>query len=50
VVTGIKAPNNELFHLIKDKVPEVYLIGDAAAPRDLASALQDAVGLSKLIK
>ncbi|MFA4925429.1 MAG: NAD(P)-binding protein [Candidatus Aminicenantales bacterium] len=50
VVTGIKAPNNELFHLIKDKVPEVYIIGDAAAPRDLASALQDAVGLAKLIK
>ncbi|MDD8021175.1 MAG: NAD(P)-binding protein [Acidobacteriota bacterium] len=50
VVTGIRAPNNGLFHLLKDKIPQVYLIGDAASPRDLAAALQDAVGLSKLIK
>lgn len=50
VETGIKAPNNGLYESLKDKVPEIYIIGDAAAPRDVASALQDAVGLSKLIK
>jgi hypothetical protein len=50
VETGIKAPNNGLYESLKDKVPEIHIIGDAAAPRDVASALQDAVGLSKLTK
>lgn len=49
VEIGIKAPNNGLYESLKDKVPEIYIIGDAAAPRDVASALEDAVGLSKLI-
>ena len=50
VTTGIKAPNNELYNKLKGLVPQLYIIGDAAAPRDVASALEDAVGLSKLIK
>ncbi|RMA68702.1 MULTISPECIES: NAD(P)-binding protein [Petrotoga] len=50
VVTGIKEPNNSLYDSLKGKVPELYLIGDAAAPRDIASALEDAVGLTELIK
>ncbi len=50
VTTGIKAPNNELYNKLEGLVPQLYIIGDAAAPRDVASALEDAVGLSKLIK
>lgn len=50
VVTGVKSPRQWLFEALKDKVPETYIIGDAAAPRDVAAALQDAVGLAKLIK
>jgi len=49
VVTGVKSPRQGLFEALKDKVPETYIIGDAAAPRDVAAALQDAVGLAKLI-
>ena len=49
VEIGIKAPNNGLYKSLNDRVPELYIIGDAAAPRDVASALEDAVGLSKLI-
>jgi 2,4-dienoyl-CoA reductase-like NADH-dependent reductase (Old Yellow Enzyme family) len=50
VVTGLKSPQRELFKVIKDKVPETFMIGDAAAPRDVAAALQDAVGLAKRVK
>ena len=50
VVTGIKEPNNGLYDSIRGEVSELYLIGDAAAPRDIASALEDAVGLTELIK
>ena len=50
VVAGVKAPNNSLYYELKESVPEIYIIGDAAAPRDIASALEDAVGLTKLIK
>jgi len=49
VATGMKSPHNELFAALKDEVPEIYMIGDAAAPRDVASALQDAVGLTKFL-
>jgi hypothetical protein len=45
----MKSPHNELFAALKDEVPEIYMIGDAAAPRDVASALQDAVGLIKFL-
>jgi len=49
VVVGVKVPERELFDRLQGGVPDVYLIGDAAAPRDIASALEDAVGLcSKL--
>jgi len=34
-----------LFNKLKGSFSEVYIIGDAAAPRDIASALEDAVGL-----
>jgi len=49
VVVGIKAPANELFDALQGSIPEVHLIGDAAAPRDVASALEDAVGLCSRI-
>jgi len=50
VVTGIKETNNSLYDSLREKVSELYIIGDAAAPRDIASALEDAVGLTELIK
>ncbi len=49
VETGIKKANGELYDALKGKVPQLFVIGDAAAPRDIAAALQDAVGLSKLV-
>ena len=45
VVTGVKIPNNALYNSLKGRVPQVYIIGDAAAPRDIAAALTDAIGL-----
>ncbi|MEN6387872.1 MAG: NAD(P)-binding protein [Candidatus Cryosericum sp.] len=50
VVAGIKEANNSLYDSLREKVSELYIIGDAAAPRDIASALEDAVGLTELIK
>jgi len=50
VEIGIKKPNNELYKALQGKVPQLFVIGDAAAPRDIASALEDAVGLSKLVE
>lgn len=49
VEIGVKKPNNELYNALQGKVPQLFVIGDAAAPRDIASALEDAVGLSKLV-
>ncbi|HPU92964.1 MAG TPA: FAD-dependent oxidoreductase [Candidatus Saccharicenans sp.] len=46
VVTGLKAANNALYAALKDKVANLHLIGDAAAPRDTAAALADALTLS----
>ncbi|HOJ92726.1 MAG TPA: FAD-dependent oxidoreductase [Dictyoglomaceae bacterium] len=45
VVVGIKIPQKDLFEKLKGSIPEVYVIGDAAAPRDIAASLEDAVGL-----
>ena len=50
VEVGIKKANNELYDALKGKVGQLFIIGDAAAPRDIASALEDAVGLSKLVQ
>lgn len=50
VEVGIKKANNELYEALKGKVGQLFIIGDAAAPRDIASALEDAVGLSKLVQ
>ena len=50
VVVGIKVPANGLFDELQGRVPQVHLIGDAAAPRDVASALEDAVGLCSTIQ
>ncbi|MCE5257129.1 MAG: hypothetical protein LLF89_09835, partial [Spirochaetaceae bacterium] len=50
VVAGIKEANNSLYDSLREKVSELYIIGDAAAPRDIASALEDAVGLTELTK
>jgi len=50
VEIGIKKANNELYKALQGKVPQLFVIGDAAAPRDIASALEDAVGLSKLVE
>ncbi|MEN6590754.1 MAG: NAD(P)-binding protein [Fervidobacterium sp.] len=49
VEVGIKKANNELYDALKDEISQLFIIGDAAAPRDIASALEDAVGLSKLV-
>ncbi len=49
VEVGIKKANNELYDALNGKVQQLFIIGDAAAPRDIASALEDAVGLSKLV-
>ena len=50
VVVGAKVPASGLFDELQGKVPAVHLIGDAAAPRDVASALEDAVGLCSTIQ
>jgi len=50
VEIGIKKANNELYEVLQGKVPQLFVIGDAAAPRDIASALEDAVGLTKLVE
>jgi hypothetical protein len=50
VEVGIKKANNQLYDALKGKVAQLFIIGDAAAPRDVASALEDAVGLSKLVQ
>jgi 2,4-dienoyl-CoA reductase-like NADH-dependent reductase (Old Yellow Enzyme family) len=47
VVTGVKDRNDELYIALKGKVREIHIIGDAAAPRDVASALTDGAGLAK---
>ena len=49
VVVGRKTPRNELIDALQGSVPQLHVIGDAAAPRDIASALQDAVGLCKTL-
>lgn len=49
VEIGVKKANNELYYALQGKVPQLFIIGDAAAPRDVACALEDAVGLSKLV-
>jgi len=46
VVTGLKAANNALYAGLRGKVDNLFLIGDAAAPRDTAAALADALSLS----
>lgn len=45
VVTGVKIPNNALYFQLRERVPQIHIIGDAAAPRSIAAALQDGVGL-----
>ena len=45
VATGVKAANNTLLNQLKDHVPQIRVIGDAAAPRDTAAALTDAMSL-----
>lgn len=46
VLTGMKAANNALYEGLKDKVKNLYVIGDATAPHDTAAALTDAMSLS----
>ena len=40
LATGYKA-NDDLFNLIKDKVPEAYCIGDSSEPRRIMGAIGD---------
>ena len=47
VVTGLKERNDGLYEKLKHKVREIHIIGDAAAPRDIASALTDGAGIVK---
>jgi hypothetical protein len=46
IVTGLRAADNALYAALKGKVKNLHLIGDAAAPRDTAAALADALSLS----
>jgi 2,4-dienoyl-CoA reductase-like NADH-dependent reductase (Old Yellow Enzyme family)/thioredoxin reductase len=41
VLAAGSTPNQELYNALKDKVPEVYLIGDCAKPRTLREALAE---------
>jgi len=50
VEVGVKRANSSLYEALHGKVAQLFIIGDAAAPRDIASALEDAVGLSKLVQ
>lgn len=41
VLVGHPKPREELYHLIKGKVPEIYRIGDSLAPRRIEHAIFD---------
>lgn len=45
VVVGVKVPATDLHDKLRGVAPQLHLIGDAAAPRDIAAALEDAVGV-----
>jgi pyruvate/2-oxoglutarate dehydrogenase complex dihydrolipoamide dehydrogenase (E3) component len=42
-------PNRELFIALKDKVPEVYLIGDCEEPRLILDAIDDGSQIGRMI-
>lgn len=46
VVTGLKTANNQLYYNLKNKINNVFIIGDAAAPRETADAISDAMSIS----
>ncbi len=46
VMTGMKVANNSLYNQLRNKLQNVYVIGDAAAPRNTGAALADAMSLS----
>jgi len=46
VMAGTKAANNSLYHELRSNLQNVYVIGDAAAPRNTGAALADAMSLS----
>ncbi|HPW27662.1 MAG TPA: hypothetical protein PLY31_11065, partial [Tenuifilaceae bacterium] len=46
VMAGTKAANNSLYNEIRSSLQNVYVIGDAAAPRNTGAAIADAMSLS----
>ncbi len=46
VMAGMKVANNSLYNQLRNKLQNVYVIGDAAAPRNTGAALADAMSLS----
>ena len=41
VLAAGSRPNRELYDALKEKVKELYLIGDSVSPRDIRSAIQE---------
>ena len=46
VMAGTKAANNSLYKELNSQLQNVYVIGDAAAPRNTGAALADAMSVS----
>ena len=49
VLVGSPKPREELYYQIKDKVPEIYRIGDCLAPRRIENAIMDGFKLGRSI-
>ena len=41
--------NDSLYHILRDKVPEIHLVGDAVAPRRIVYATRDGSRVGKAI-
>lgn len=49
VLVSHPRPREEIYHLLKDKVPEIYRIGDCLAPRRVEHAIYDGFRIGRSI-
>ena len=47
--TGFVEPNYEFYDAIKEKVPEVYVVGDSKEPRGILEAISDGFEIGRRI-
>jgi pyruvate/2-oxoglutarate dehydrogenase complex dihydrolipoamide dehydrogenase (E3) component len=43
------SPLNHLFNTLKDKIPEIYAVGDCVKPRTILEAVREAYDVAKNI-